>query len=469
MKVIERCDVILEVIDARDPLGFRSRAIERLVDRSGKHLILVVNKADLVPRDVLDGWVKLLTDFYPTVLFKSDTRSSRGSSISYGGRSGTKHKTQLGRSKFDVETAPDDVMHRTREALGVKSLLATVKRVCGNPEAGLIIGVIGYPNTGKSSVINSLCGTVKAKVAAEAGHTKCIQEVLIQKNIRVMDSPGVVFARKPSDETVAEDPLMVLRNVYRVQELTDPVRPVEVLWERADKQALAAFFGLSVGSLKDELDSAGRAQGAGPVERDPFDFGTSPIGIDAGPVQNAMDFLCRVAVKRGLMKQGGVPHVEEMARRILKDWNDGRIPYFTRPPTRDQLGLDVTAASVRIAGQGEGEVKHRHDMSEDVAAQPPSSAPSSGIALTGEEFDAADIAHLRTLVKKGCRRGHALIRKSLEDEMAEEARNNGKMVDDKKAGYASDHAGDSESDAWPDDEEDVEQDGEGVDDWGADA
>lgn len=76
MQVVEAADVILEVLDARDPLGSRVPQMEASVTcHANKKLVLVLNKADLVPRDVLEKWLQYLRREYPTVLFKSSTQT----------------------------------------------------------------------------------------------------------------------------------------------------------------------------------------------------------------------------------------------------------------------------------------------------------------------------------------------------------------------------------------------------------
>ena len=75
-KVVDNSDVILHVLDARDPLGTRSNAIEEMVlSAPNKKLIYVLNKADLVPRDVLVTWLSFLRKSHPTLLFKSNTQT----------------------------------------------------------------------------------------------------------------------------------------------------------------------------------------------------------------------------------------------------------------------------------------------------------------------------------------------------------------------------------------------------------
>lgn len=76
-KVVDASDVILEVLDARDPLGCRCLQVEEAVLMAGsnKKLILVLNKIDLVPKEVVERWMKYLRNELPTVAFKSSTQS----------------------------------------------------------------------------------------------------------------------------------------------------------------------------------------------------------------------------------------------------------------------------------------------------------------------------------------------------------------------------------------------------------
>lgn len=67
--------MILEVVDARDPLGTRCKVVEETVlQHPGKRLVIVVNKADLVPRDVLEKWLTYLRQRWPAVPFKASVQ-----------------------------------------------------------------------------------------------------------------------------------------------------------------------------------------------------------------------------------------------------------------------------------------------------------------------------------------------------------------------------------------------------------
>ncbi|CAN0496448.1 unnamed protein product, partial [Ectocarpus sp. 12 AP-2014] len=79
-KVVETADVILEVLDARDPLGSRAQAVEAAVlSKASKKLVLVLNKVDLVPKEVVAKWLKHLRRSFPAIAFKASTQENSSS------------------------------------------------------------------------------------------------------------------------------------------------------------------------------------------------------------------------------------------------------------------------------------------------------------------------------------------------------------------------------------------------------
>lgn len=70
---MELSDIILEVLDARDPMGCRCKDLEARLQgmEGGKKIILVLNKIDLVPLEVTEAWLKHLRREYATIIFKS--------------------------------------------------------------------------------------------------------------------------------------------------------------------------------------------------------------------------------------------------------------------------------------------------------------------------------------------------------------------------------------------------------------
>lgn len=147
-KVISECDVILEILDARDPEGTRNYKLERMIKAKGKVLVLVINKVDLVEKERAEEMKKSMKKEYPTVFLSATHR------------------------------------------LGTTYLREEIAKKCKMPD--MKIGVVGLPNVGKSSVINMLRGRHMASVSPIAGHTHGIQWIRLAEDILLMDTPGVM-------------------------------------------------------------------------------------------------------------------------------------------------------------------------------------------------------------------------------------------------------------------------------------
>eukprot|EP01096_Ripella_sp_DP13-Kostka_P017794 TRINITY_DN928_c3_g1_i1.p1 TRINITY_DN928_c3_g1~~TRINITY_DN928_c3_g1_i1.p1 ORF type:complete len:670 (-),score=393.71 TRINITY_DN928_c3_g1_i1:152-2059(-) len=279
-KVIEGSDVILEVLDARDPLGCRCKALEQQILQKypNKKIIMVLNKIDLVPREIVLQWLKALRDEFPCIAFKCTTSSQR---------------TNLGQSRAHALQAPKELLEST-ESLGANTLLNLLKNYSRSSEikTSITVGIIGYPNVGKSSLINSLKRSKAVGVGASPGFTKIMQEIHLDKHIKLLDCPGVVFAEGEDEGAVA------LRNCVRVDKIVDPVKPVEEILKRCKSSQLMSIF--SIPRFRDTIE-----------------------------------FLSHIARQRGRLGPGGVPLYEDAAKIVINAWNFGEIPYFCLPPKRN--------------------------------------------------------------------------------------------------------------------------------------
>ncbi len=276
-KVVERADVILQVLDARDPQGTMSTAVQEMVlSNHRKKLVYVLNKADLVPKDVLAGWLKFLRKSFPTIPFKCNTQNQKGN---------------LGQSSGKVGKTQESAL-QTNHAVGAEELLGLLKNYSrvGDSKSIISVGIVGFPNVGKSSLINSLMRTRAVAVSSMPGFTKVAQEVILDKNIRLIDSPGIVFADGDSCATA-------LRNCVNVEEMEDIHSPIQAILERVPQPYLMQVYGIS----KFEPN-------------------------------NVVAFLSLVARATGKLKKGGVPNTDNAGRTILHDWNNGKIKYYCRPP-----------------------------------------------------------------------------------------------------------------------------------------
>lgn len=287
-KVIESSDVILQVLDARDPLGTRVHsAVESgILSHPDKRMVLILNKIDLVPKTNVAEWLTYLRRAHPTVALKAGTAKS-GRSNESGKSSG------VGRS--EGENALDSA-----NAVGVEGLLQLLKNYARRSDSKkktcITVGIIGYPNVGKSSILNSLKRSRAVGVSPRPGFTTSLQEVVLDRNIRLVDSPGVVF----DDDDDVDGAGAILRNSVDCDSVKDPLPAIQSLLGRCSTESLMMTYNVPA-------------------------FPSGPKGV--------MTFLAMVARTKGRVLQGGVPDKIMAARLVLKDWNRGKIPYYSVPPT----------------------------------------------------------------------------------------------------------------------------------------
>jgi len=277
-RVLASADIVVEVLDARDPGQCRCTELEAQVTSAGKRLVLLLNKIDLVPKHATEAWKKHLQRSFPTIAFKA-------------ARNGAQRPMHAATS---AERAPDGLLRSTHCVVGADELMQLLKnysRTGGSRnKAHISVGVVGYPNTGKSSVINSMKRHTSVDVGGKAGVTKHMQEVPLDKKVTLIDSPGIVF------EGASSDPSVVLRNVVRVENVDDPVGVVEALVAKSPREALLQFYGLPAGFA------------------------------------STSEFLVHVAQARGKLRRGSGLDLVAAAKSVISDWTTGRFRYYTLPP-----------------------------------------------------------------------------------------------------------------------------------------
>ncbi|KAF1816836.1 NGP1NT-domain-containing protein [Eremomyces bilateralis CBS 781.70] len=265
-KVIDSSDVIIHVLDARDPLGTRCRSVEKYIreEAAHKHLLFALNKCDLVPSRVAvtsrrpfwpgfeARWVKILSKEYPTMAFRSSITNP------------------FGKGALINVLRQFSSLHKDRRQISV--------------------GFIGYPNTGKSSMINALRSKKVCTVAPIPGETKEWQYITLMKRIYLIDCPGVV---PPSNNNTDED--ILLRGVVRVERVEHPEQYIDAVLKRCRQRHVELTYEIS-------------------------------------GYNNSTEFLEMIARKRGRLLKGGEADLSGVAKLVLNDFLRGKLPWCTLPP-----------------------------------------------------------------------------------------------------------------------------------------
>ncbi|OJD37786.1 nuclear gtp-binding protein nug1 [Diplodia corticola] len=306
-QVVDAADVVLYVLDARDPEGTRSKEVERQVMSAAadKRLILILNKIDLVPPPVLKGWLTHLRRYFPTLPLRASNPAPNAKTFD--------HK------QLTVKATSEALFKALKSYAQSKQLKRSIS-----------VGVIGYPNVGKSSVINALTSRIGNRQAAcptgaEAGVTTSLREVKLDNKLKLLDSPGIVFPSSSANskaQKAGEQARLILLNAVPPKEIDDPIPAVSLLVKRLSVNEDMLNKLLAVYEL--------------------------PALMSTGDITN--DFLIHVARKRGRLSRGGVPNLHSAALSVITDWRDGRIQGWMDAPVLQVANVSTPNAPAPVAG-----------------------------------------------------------------------------------------------------------------------
>lgn len=363
-RTVERADVIVQIVDARDPLAYRSSDLEQYVhEQSDLYLqlaedeeqpqrartkvnLLLLNKADLLTETQRAMWSKYFTDLgVKHAFFSASVEQDKLNALRRA------HQEGLLSDSDDDEDASDDddnsehsdsdhrdSEHHTNNTSTVHQHIDTTdsSRVLTRDEllslllsefrsvndtapvtdsTPLTIGMVGYPNVGKSSTINVLCGDKRVAVSATPGKTKHFQTLPLadRSDVLLCDCPGLVF---PSLQISRAH--MVLNGILRIDELRDHAPSVQLLCKLIGRKRLEEFYAIVLPlPSPDELDYD--------PDRAPYHY----------------ELLGTYGRQRGFLTiNGAKPDLSKAARIVLKDFVTGRLLYCHPPPAVSESELN---------------------------------------------------------------------------------------------------------------------------------
>ncbi|KAL5003155.1 hypothetical protein BDV10DRAFT_67405 [Aspergillus recurvatus] len=337
-RVIERSDIVVQIVDARNPLLFRSEDLEIYVKEIDpkKRNLLLVNKADMLTDKQREMWAdyfernQIEFRFFSAQMAKEANEARENESEDQDTESLAEGTEGLSLQESDEKEADGGVglssstsgpSPKRTNILDVDELeelfLSNAPDATGDDEVEedgtskpkkTIIGLVGYPNVGKSSTINALLGAKKVSVSSTPGKTKHFQTLYLSPEIMLCDCPGLVFPNFAS--TKAE---LVVNGVLPIDQQREFTGPAGLVAKRIPKHFLEDVYGVTIH--------------------------TRPIEEGGTGEPTAHDLLRAYARARGFATTGqGQPDESRAARYILKDYVNGKLLFCHPPPVNEAEG-----------------------------------------------------------------------------------------------------------------------------------
>lgn len=372
-RVVDKSQLVVQILDARDPLLFRNEDLEQYVgevaskshlstststlssknDENRKLNLLILNKADHLTEKQRKIWCDYFTERKVRIVFWSaldpeeENKEKLTETVIKEGSEENLEDEEESCSNADKEAKPendeescenadDDEEYSTvddeEEEEKVEQVVATStelnspkvlnrlelleyftmmkNEICKETNDVFTIGMVGYPNVGKSSTINKLLQNKKVAVSATPGKTKHFQTLFLDDQLLLCDCPGLVM---PSFGMSKQQ--MTLSGILSTDQMRQYEAPVALMCQKVPRRVFQKVYGLTFPRRGGE-----EAQSA---------FGT-----------DARELLTLHAFSRGFMSPKGLPDCSRAARALVKDFIGGKIRYCHAPPGIDQTDFN---------------------------------------------------------------------------------------------------------------------------------
>ncbi len=231
-EVIRKSDIVLLVIDARNVEDSINKHLESKIHNLRKKHIYVINKCDLLTKEELNNI-----------------------------------------------SLPDSVLISAQKHIGTRILVRKIMELSRGKE--VTVGVVGFPNTGKSAVINALKGKKSAPTSSISGFTRGTQKIRINAKIMMIDTPGVL--------NFSKDKVMSMIQIGAISDdkFKEPdliaMRLIESMYGKIEE-----YFGVEI---EDDSEQT----------------------------------LEKIALKKCVLKKGGIPDTMRMGKEIIRMCQSGKI------------------------------------------------------------------------------------------------------------------------------------------------
>lgn len=376
-RVLERSACLLQILDARNPLFYLSEDLKDYANSLGKPMMVLINKADYLTALQRQEWCDYLTQqgWEKPIFFSAVLEQKKLDDWAREER--RKQEAQLTGNELDgIETIQTDSAENSSDEVEAVSgkddggithpltrqeLIDALRQYAQSHDCRpdprfdnrIQFGMVGFPNVGKSSVINVLIGSSKhthgkarVAVASQPGKTKHFQTLLLSDEIMLCDCPGLVF---PSFVSNTAD--LIAAGVYPIAQMRHFWPVISLICERIPKEILQAQYGIKLRSSSPE------------------------------------DFLDTYCIARSfLAASSGVPDHQRASRLIIKDYADGKLLYCHPPPESDKENFQCE--TLKTALRNAEKLQKKLGSAETIleSSQPDTVDTSTGMSAPDDAF-----------------------------------------------------------------------------------
>ena len=330
---VEKGQILFQIVDGRNPLYYRCPDLEKYIKEidNNKEIILIINKADLMNEKLRQNWSEYFKENNIKYIFFSAINEIEKMEKNGGGENNIVKEEKIDQTDYRIFTRNDLIQY-------IKEIGDKIPKnnTNNNNNNALMVGFIGYPNVGKSSIINVLMKTKKAAVANIPGRTKHYQTLflpsepnlnILPKSICLVDCPGLIF---PSFTSSKAD--MLVNGIYPIDTISEIYNPIQIIINLIPSKILSNFY-----------------------------------KVNLPDIYSAKQFLQIIAKKRGFYTGNGLPEEAKTAKLVLRDYTSGKLLFcHLRPDFSEEKYGNIPQYENNI--ELTKEEKENHKLIENIPA-----------------------------------------------------------------------------------------------------